>query len=143
MTRRLNHAQLLAREEIASPPALSSPRACDSRSFDLPRGIHAAMVLMIGGAFVVLATTFRADMLVSFGVIFALLTAFFGIPAIFVKASPRESARSLSWDNFLTRGVETATGVTKPGEATVLVLVLPFLILCWAIAVAIISTVVR
>jgi len=143
MTSRLDHAQLLTSDEIASPPVLSSPRACDSRSFDLPGGIHAAMVLMIGSAFVVLATAFRTNMLVSFGVIFALLTAFFGIPAIFVKASPRESARSLSWDNFLSRGVQTATGVTKPGEATVLVLVLPFLILCWAIAVAIISTVVR
>ena len=143
MTRRLNHAQLLAREEIASAPALTSPRACDSRSFDLPRGIYAAMVMLIGSAFAVFVLAFRTNTLVSFGVIFALLTAFFGIPAIFVKASPSESSRALSWDRFLSRGVDTATGVTKPGEATVLVLILPFLILCWAIAVAIIATVVR
>lgn len=143
MTRRLNQTQLLAREEIASSPALAGPRACDSRSFDLPGGIYAVMVLLIGGAFAVLAMAFRTNMLVSFGVIFALLTAFFGIPAIFVKASPSESARPLSWDGFLSKGVDTATGVTKPGEATVLVLVLPFLILCWAIAVAIIATIVR
>jgi hypothetical protein len=143
MTSRLNHAQLLAREEIASPPALSSPRACDSRSFDLPGGIYAAMVLLIGGAFAVLAAAFRTNMLVSFGVIFALLTAFFKIPAIFVKASPRESARAPDWDAFLSRGIDTATGATRATEATVLVLVLPFLILCWAIAVAIIAAAVR
>ena len=143
MTRRLNQAQLVAREEIASPPALSSPRACNSRSFDLPGGIYAAMVLMIVGAFAVLAAMLRTNMLVSFGVIFALLAAFFGIPAIFVRVSPNESARPLSWDAFLSRGVETATGATKASEATVLVLILPFLILCWAITVAIIATVVR
>lgn len=143
MTRRVNHAQLLAGQEIARPPALADPRACDSRSFNLPGGIYAAMVLFIGSAFAVLAAAFRTNMLVSFGIIFALLAAFFGIPAIFVKASPRESARALSWDAFLSKGVDTATGVTKPAEATLLVLVLPFLILCWAIAVAIIAAVVR
>jgi len=143
MTRRVNHAQLLADQEIARPPALADPRACDSRSFNLPGGIYAAMVLFIGSAFAVLAAAFRTNMLVSFGIIFALLAAFFGIPAIFVKASPRESARALSWHAFLSKGVDTATGVTKPAEATLLVLVLPFLILCWAIAVAIIAAVVR
>lgn len=143
MTSRLDHAQLLTRDEITSSPQLAGPRACDNRSFDLPGGIYAAMVLLFVGAFAVLAAAFPTNTLVSFGIIFALLAAFFGVPAIFVKASPRESVRAIEWDQFRTRGIDTATGITRPGEATVLVLVLPFLILCWAIAVAVIAEFVR
>lgn len=136
MTRSLKHAQLLAHEEIVRSPVLPGPRACDDQTFELPVGIYAAMGLFFAGAMVVLAVAFRTNMIVSYGVIFALLGAFFGIPAIFVKAASSKEKKGLDWRQFRSKGIETATGLTGSGEATVLVLILPFLILCWAIMVA-------
>jgi hypothetical protein len=143
MTRQLNQAQLLAREEIVRSPGIPSPRACNDHSFELPAGIYAAMGLFFAGAIAVLALAFRENLGVTYAVILALLTAYFGIPAIFVKVAPGEGRKALSWRQFQMKGIRTATGLTGPREATVLVLALPFLILSWAIAVATIAALVN
>jgi hypothetical protein len=43
---------------------------------------------------------------------------------------------------FRMRGIQTATGRSSAGEATVLVLLLPFLIFCFGMAVAAIAMIV-
>jgi hypothetical protein len=43
---------------------------------------------------------------------------------------------------FRYKGIQTATGRTSAREATILVLLLPFLILCFAIAIATIASLV-
>jgi hypothetical protein len=58
-----------------------------------------------------------------------------------MKPGENHSA-ALRWDDFMDRGVATATGHASGAEATVLVLLLPFLILCFALAVAIIAALV-
>jgi hypothetical protein len=79
---------------------------------------------------------------VAYGVIFAFLAAYFAIPDVFTKMAPRRS-KGLSWFDFANKGIKTETGRTSAFEATVLVLLLPFLILCFGIAVAIIAAVIR
>jgi hypothetical protein len=133
MTTRQVPEALVARDEIVAPPA----RACDDQSFELPGALYAAMASMFAGFVAVLGFAFRGGhMAVAYGVIFAFLTAFFAIPAVF------QQKKALRWRTFRYRGIVTATGRTSAAEATVLVLLLPFLVFCFAILVAVVASLV-
>lgn len=137
MTTRHTHDVLIARDEIVAPPA---PRACDDHSFELPTGIYVAMAVMFTGFIVVLSLAFTDEMAVSYGVIFAFLAAFFIVPSFWPRIKPKGTrTAALQWAEFAERGIDTATGRSSATSATVLILALPFLILCFAIAVATIA----
>jgi len=140
MSARHNQSALLHSDEIVeAPPA----RACTDQSFELPTGIYVAMGLMFVGFVAVLGFAFRTDMALSYGVIFAFLIAFFAVPSLFCRLGGGESrSKSLEWREFREKGIATGTGRATSGEATILVLLLPFLILCFAIAVATIAALV-
>lgn len=134
MTIRQKPEVLVARDEIVAAP---SGRACDDQSFELPGGLYAAMALMFTGFIAVLGLAFRGGhMAVAYGVIFVFIAAYFAIPAMF------QQKQALSWPMFRYRGIQTATGRSSAADATVLVLLLPFLILCFGIAVAAIAALV-
>lgn len=140
MTTRQVPEVLVARAEIVAPPVA---RACEDQSFELPGAIYAAMVAMFTGFILVLSLAFRGGhMVVAYGVIFAFIAVFFAIPAIFPKMKSEGRSKSLSWAMFKYRGIVTATGRTSAKEATVLVLLLPILIFCFAIAIATIASLV-
>lgn len=141
MSRRQTREQLLVSQEIVAAPA---KRACEDQSFELPTAIYIAMVTMFAGFIGVLSLAFRGGhMAVVYGVIFAFIAAFFAVPALFPGQAPEESrSRALSLFDFGHRGIATATGRASAREATILVLLLPALILCFGIAVAIIATLV-
>ena len=143
MTSRLHQQQLLARSEIVAPPAALEGRACEDHNFGLPSRIYVTMGLLFAGAIGVLATSFRTNMLVSYGAIFAFLAAFFAVPILFVKTSGDNGSSALSWHRFRLFGIETATGHTRAGEATVLVLMLPFFVFCFGLAISLIAALVR
>ncbi|MGE5564155.1 MAG: hypothetical protein ACM3ZV_12755 [Bacillota bacterium] len=138
MVGRRTREQLLEAGEIVAPPV---ERACTDQSFELPAGLYAAMAAMFTGFVAVLGLAFRGGhMGVAVGVIFAFIAAFFAVPAAFPgMAASTSRSRSLDWFEFSRRGIHTATGHSSAGEATVLVLLLPFLILCFGIAVVTIS----
>ena len=139
MSRR--QAQRLADGEIVSPPAYS----CDDQSFELPTAIYIAMASMFAGFIAVLSLAFRGGyMALAYGVIFALIAAIFTVPGVFpVMAARRGGKKALSLFDFGHRGIATATGRASAREATILVLLLPFLILCFGISVAAIATLIR
>ena len=137
--RHVDQSQLLASDELVVAP---EKRACDDQTFELPIGIYIAMAFMFTGFVVVLSVAFSGGMAVSYGVIFAFLAAFFGIPALFPRLARENGAKALHWYDFLSKGIDTATGRTSAASATALILVLPFLILCFAIAVATIAALV-
>lgn len=140
MSARHNQSALLLNDEIVIAPP---ERACTDQSFELPIGIYVAMGLMFVGFVGVLGFAFRTEMALSYGIIFALLSAFFGVPALFPRLADRDGrSKSLDWVEFREKGIATATGHATSGEATILVLLLPFLILCFAIAVATIAALV-
>jgi hypothetical protein len=134
MADRQMREQLLARGEVVGGPA---ERACTDQSFELPSGIYVAMASMFALFIAVLAATFRGGhMAVVASVIFAFIVAFFAIPAIFsATAIGKSETRALRWMEFRQSGIATATGHSSAREATILVLLLPFLILCFAIAI--------
>ena len=139
MTTRVKPEVLIARDEMVAAPAA---RACDDQSFELPTRLYVAMAMLFGGFIAVLSLAFRGGhMAVAYGVIFAFIAAFFAIPALFPAMAP-EGKRSLSWTMFRMRGIQTATGRSTARDATVLVLLLPFLIFCFGMAVAAIAMIV-
>lgn len=140
MSARHNQSALLRSDEIVvAPPG----RACTDQSFELPTAIYVAMGLMFVGFVGILGFAFRTEMALSYGIIFAFLSAFFAVPALFPRLADRDGrSKSLDWVEFREKGIATATGHATSGEATILVLLLPFLILCFAIAVATIAALV-
>ena len=63
------------------------------------------MALCFAGAIAVLATGFSSGMGLSYGIIFAFLVAFFGIPALFVRASRGNGdTKPLAWDRIPRAG---------------------------------------
>jgi hypothetical protein len=75
------------------------------------------------------------------GVNFALLTAFFAVPAALVGVKGKEG-RPLSWSEFMRKGMQTATGHSSSSDAAVLILILPALIFLWALAIVAIAAIV-
>ena len=141
MTTLLHSQVLLARDEIVAAPAL---RACKDRTFELPPVLHFATAALFLGFVGVLSFAFRnPELAVPFGVFVAFIVAFFTVPGLWARMNPADSrTRALGWSEFMERGVATATGRCGGREATTLVLLLPFLILCWAIAIAAIAALV-
>lgn len=141
MSRRQTREQLLVRDEIVDAPA---KRACEDQSFELPTAIYVAMAAMFAGFIAVLSFAFRSGHLaVAYGVIFAFIAAYFAVPALFPLQAPGRRRRALSLFDFADRGIVTATGRSNARDATILVLLLPFLILCFGIAVATIASLIR
>jgi hypothetical protein len=139
MTTRVKTEVLVARDEIVAAPV---ERACTDQSFELPSGLYIAMAVLFAGFVGVLGLAFRGGhMAVAYGVIFAFIAAFFAIPAMFPAMAP-DRKKALSWSTFRMRGIQTATGRGSAGEATTLVLLLPFLIFCFGMAVAAIAMIV-
>lgn len=135
MTVRLDPKQLAAAREVVSPPAL---RSCQDHNFELPAALYATMVALLVGFLVILAVGFaNPGLAVPMAINAIFLTAFFGIPILFVRAAHDEK-RSLGWSEFMERGIETATGHSSGRDATMLVLLLPLFIFCWAIAIIVI-----
>jgi hypothetical protein len=137
MTGRQASENLVAQGEIARAPA---ERACRDQSFEFPAGIYAAMIAMFTGFIAVLGLSFQSGhMAVAVGVIFFFIAAYFTIPAMFAGAAGEDSSKALSWFDFRDRGIVTETGHSTAFEATTLVLLLPFLVLMFAIAIVTIA----
>ena len=137
--RHIDQAQLVASDQIAEAP---TERSCNDQNFGLPTGIYIAMASMFVGFIAVLSIPLDGQMAVSYGVIFAFLGMFFAVPSLFPRLAGRDRTQALKWQEFAERGIDTATGRTSASSATVLVLLLPFLILCFGIAVAVIAALV-
>lgn len=138
MTGRQTRGQLLAQNEIVRAPV---QRACEDQSFEVPTGIYIAKASMFAGFVAVLGFAFRGGhMAVVMGVIFAFIAAFFAVPAIFPGAAAgRTQPKTLTWFEFSKRGIMTATGRSSARDATILILLLPFLILLFGIAIVTIA----
>lgn len=138
MSARHTPAALLSRDEIVAAPVA---RASQDRTFEIPTGLYLATAVLFLAFVSVLSFAFRSPgMAVPFGVFVAFMVAFFTVPALWTRVTPEENtSRALGWDEFLDKGIETNTGHATGGEAAVLVMLLPFAVLGWAVAIATIA----
>ena len=117
-------------------------RACEDHSFELPTGLYVAMAALLFGFLAVLSIGLSSPgLVVPMAINFVFLTAFFAVPAIFVRTA-RDDSRASAWGQFLDRGIDTATGHNNGKEAAVLMLLLPAFIFCWSLAIVTIAALV-
>ena len=144
MIARQSKQELLAQGEVVAAPVIAPPlteRACTDQNFELPTGLYVAMAAMFTGFVAVLALVLRGGHLaVAFGAIFAFIGVYFGVPFLFPKMAGSSRSKPLSWDEFSDRGIVTATGHSTGRDAAILVLLLPSLIFCFGLAVAVLWT---
>lgn len=132
MTRHIDEARLLARDEIVPSPAQQEG---DYHAFELPPAVFRVMAALFFGFLAVLTVGLsEPHLVVPMGVNFVFLTAFFAVPAIFVGVAQGET-RPVRWSEFMRKGIQTATGHSSGGEAVVLILMLPALIFLFAVAI--------
>ena len=138
MTARHQLDVLTKRQEIVLPPA---QRSCEDHSFGLPTVIYWASAAFLFGFVGTMSLVFaHRELIVPMVVIVFFLAMFFAIPTLFVRIAPKDTRQSLSWSQLMEAGIDTATGRTSGRETAVLVLMLPFLILCWGFAIVVIAT---
>lgn len=139
MSVRVDPKLLKAEARFVPAPA---QRACEDHSFELPTGLYVAMAGLLFGFLAVLAIGLSSPGLaVPMAINFIFLTAFFAVPAIFVRTS-HDGSRASSWNRFLDCGIETGTGHCAGKDAAVLMLLLPAFIFCWALAIVAIAALV-
>lgn len=137
MVRSFRKAELLARSEIVAAPRV---QAWQDYNFELPPALHFATAALFLGFIGVLSLAFaNPGMALPFGIFVAFIATFFAVPAIFVRSAPQGSARAKGWAEFMEKGIAVEQGRFSGRDAAVLVLMLPVLIFCWALAIAAIA----
>ena len=124
------------------PQAVEPSHQVD-RTFELPKRLHFLTAAAYLGFLAVMAVGTMNPNLAIPMVIFAIfIVGFFGVPAIWVRMRPENNSRSLSWSKFLDQGIQTYTGRMQAKDAVLQVLILPVLILAWAIAIVVIRAII-
>ncbi len=114
------------------------------RSFDLPVGLHVATVALYFAFLGVMAFAFQdRGLIIPMAIFVIYIVMAFGVPAMWVRMKPGHTATTQSWANFSRFGIDTFTGNMSARDATGQVLILPVLILGWAIAIAVIAAIAR
>lgn len=112
------------------------------RNFGLPTALYAGTVACYLGFLAIVGTAFANPTLAIPMTIFALfIVAGFGVPAVWTRLRGNTSAPQ-TLGEFETRGVMTETGRLSARDATIQVLILPVLLVCWGLAVAVIAALV-
>lgn len=137
---------LIARGEarVVDQPAVSPVRhqVEADRNFGLPTTLYGATIACYLGFLMIVGTAFANPVLaIPLAIIVLLIVAFFGVPAIWTRLKGNVSEPQ-TMGEFESRGIMTNTGRLSASEASAQVLVLPVLLVCWGIAVAVIAAIV-
>ena len=112
------------------------------RNFGLPTALYGATVAGYLGFLLVVGSAFANPVLaIPMAIIVLLIAAFFGVPAIWTRLAGNASEPQTIGE-FAARGIMTATGRLAARDATIQVLILPVLLVCWGLAIAVIAAVV-
>ena len=113
------------------------------RSFELPAVVYALTAGCYLGFLAIMTVTFGNPGLAIPMAIFAFfIVAGFALPTIWATMRPDNRSKPLTWGRLSSQGIATLTGRLSAGEAMAQVLVLPVLIVCWGLAVAVIAALV-
>lgn len=127
------------------PPGEPVPAPAPAEAFavDLPAGVFRAMFGLLGLFLAILFVTFRAPGMGLIGAICAIcLLGYFGVPRMMNRvAPPARPGPTLA--QLMRNGVETGDGGrTRGHEAIGLALLLPAVLVGWAVAMAVIHAIV-
>ena len=145
MTARIDPLDLLARADIVHAPVLpvQPSEGCTDRTFELPTGLLLTVFGLFTAYLVVMSIGFAAaGLIVPMAVNFIFVAAFAVVPMLWATMKPAKESKALTFDRFLARGIETATGKCGAGSASIQVLMLPAFIFLWGIAVTTVAALV-
>ncbi len=112
------------------------------RNFGLPTALYGATIACYLGFLVIVGSAFANPVLaIPMAIIVLLIVAAFGVPAIWTRLKDNSSEPE-TLGEFETRGIMTNTGRLTARDATTQVLILPVLLVCWGLAVAVIAAIV-
>jgi uncharacterized membrane protein YhaH (DUF805 family) len=130
-----------AADELVVAPASDDRR---TRHFDLPIALHAVTVGLYFVFLGVMALAFQSQsMILPMAIFIIYIVMAFGVPALWARMKPVHDDHAMNWPAFEREGVVCATGRLTSGEAMGQVLILPVLIVGWAVVVAIIAAAAR
>jgi hypothetical protein len=109
------------------------------RNFGLPTALYGATIACYLGFLLIVGTAFANPVLaLPLAIIVFLIAAFFGVPAMWTRLKGNTSEPE-TLGEFEAHGIMTNTGRLTAGEASAQVLVLPVLLVCWGLAIAVIA----
>jgi hypothetical protein len=121
---------------VAYPEAAAVPPR--GRAFDLPPALHigmfACLFLYLG---IMWATFATAELILPFAIFVVFLSASFIVPAYWAKVAPAE-VKGISLSDFFHDGFVCETGRISGGAAAVQVLIMPVMLVCWGLIIAVI-----
>ena len=113
------------------------------RNFGLPTALYGATVAGYLGFLLVVGSAFANPVLaIPMAIFVVFIVAGFGVPALWTRLAGNTSAPQ-TLGEFEAKGIQTATGRLAAKDASIQVLILPVLLVCWGLAVAVIAAVVR
>lgn len=128
-------------DHLAEAPVRHQVEA--DRNFGLPTALYGATVAGYLGFLLVVGTAFANPVLaIPMAIFVVFIIAGFGVPALWTRLAGNTSEPQ-TLGEFEARGIQTNTGRLAAKDATIQVLILPALLVCWGLAVAVIAAVVR
>lgn len=143
-------SDLLARDVLAAnaivhdrlPTQEAKPHEVD-RTFEMPKALYGATVGLYLGFLAIMAAGMSSPGLIIPMAIFAVfIVAGFGVPTIWTRLNPQTASKPLTMTAFNSRGIMTNTGMLKPRDATIQMLILPVLIVFWGLVCVSIAAIV-
>lgn len=142
MSKHLTREVIADQANVVAVPALVEailPTQVDRR-FELPTGLYVATAACYLAFLAILATSFSSPgLIMPMAIIVTLIAGFFGVPAAWTRMTPGSAKPAMTSRQFSSGGIVTLTGRLTAGEATVQMLILPVLIVLWALVVVTIA----
>lgn len=142
MTQRIARQSLAEKAIVHEAAAVRLPTTVN-RNFEFPTSLYAAMAVLFIVAAGIMTFGFAAPgMVIPTGIIAVFIVMFFAVPTQWVRMKPENPQSAMTWSCFRREGIITLYGHSTAGDAAIQVLLLPAIILAWAIAVVTIAVIV-
>jgi hypothetical protein len=140
----VHYPEAALRERATLVPAVAPrPSTRAERTFGLHPALFVATIASYFAFLAVMAAAFmNANLAIPFAVFVAYLGMYFAVPGLWARVAGRPVGRFQSWAEFRSEGMDILTGHISGGGAIAQVLTLPFLILGFGSAVAVIAALV-
>ncbi|MBB3033186.1 hypothetical protein [Alteriqipengyuania lutimaris] len=123
--------------------ALPNIRQDVDRTFEMPTALYGATVALYLGFIAVLGIGLATPGLALPMAIFAIfIVGLFAAPALWLGLGRKPEAKAMSYGDLMRHGIMTHTGLLKGRDAAIQMMILPVLIMVWAMTVLVIAGVV-
>ena len=141
----IHYPQSELRELARHAPASAGPRLSNraERIFGLHPALFVATICCYFAFLAILAAVFmNPNLIIPFAIFVVYLAMYSGVPGLWARVAERPVGRFQYWAEFRSEGMDILTGRIASAGAIAQVLVLPFLIVGFAAAIAVIAALV-